>query len=149
MKIYLGSPIDTSVSADPGAHFVTLFEILKEAMGDTPFVAFNPMASYLINHMPGITEASCQYIFDLNTRALELADLSVFYLDDSPTVGVPIEIYLSATTKHQASFLLLNTTKPPGVVLRALTGLVIVHTREDLVKELKIHLAERNYHETY
>lgn len=143
MRVYLGSPIDTSVSEDRGSHFRALHEALKEAFGSSPFVAFNPLTAYMINQFVKVPETDCQYILDLNLKALEDSDLAVFYLDDSPTVGVPIEIYLAANKTpvgdQPTTFLWLNSMKSAGVVLRALSGLVIVRSKAALVEAIRAY----------
>jgi len=129
VKIYLGSPIDTSKSRDPGSHFDDLAQICRDAFDERPFVAYNPMTAFRI-YDPGTLNGDdviAEYLNSVNNQALKTADIAVFYLDDSPSFGVPVEIYQSCEEYHHPTFVWwASKKKKPGYLIKALPGVVVV-----------------------
>jgi len=135
VKIYLGSPIDTSKSKDPGGHFEDLAQICRDAFGETPFVAYNPMTAFRI-HDKGANPSNLaigDYLNCVNNQALKNSDIGVFYLDDSPSFGVPVEIFQSSQEYCHPTFVWWASKKRrPGYLIKALDNLVLVRNDSDL-----------------
>src|SRR6185369_7411549 len=113
--IYIGAPIDTALG-DVSAPFQKIISILDATLAR--YVVFNPLTTY--NNATKANLVSGSYLVDVNMYALERAELAVFLVNDSPSVGLPIEIYKSK--KDNKKFIVLyDASRDPGVYLKNLT----------------------------
>lgn len=118
MVAYLGASIDLSVS-DPTHNFSRLSSIIVDVLADG-VVAFNPLTAFVnaakSQHGPNQNKV-CKFLYDVNMHAMRNSDIGLFIVSDSPSFGVPVEIFTFSTVLEKP-FLVLSVGKKPGAYLK-------------------------------
>jgi len=138
MIVYLAGPIDYSL-ANPSDSFDEMIACITSALGEDTLL-FNPLKAFC-NANKAKERHECDYIFNVNMRALRAADLAVFRVDDSPSFGVPIEIY-ECTRQRIPAIVWYQRQASPGVYVQYLCN-TLVKTKTDLIQALRAFKKEK------
>lgn len=140
MRVYMGSPIDSKAD-DPAKNFNDIAEVVIEVFGDKA-VLFNPFSAF-INANKCRQPDTDEFVIQINSEALEQADLSVFKWTDDPTFGVPLEM-ANAKSLERHVIVWNESQKKPGIYLQRLAdektedgSFTICNTRREVLQALK------------
>lgn len=138
MRVYVGSPIDTSLEP-PEESFKFLTCAVVDACPGA--VIYNPLTAFN-NAAAAATQDQLDFVAEINSQALSLADIAVFSWTKSPSFGVPVEIEWCGNTGKPVLVLLRNGGSSPGLYLKRAVNRSdklsrVVDNKEALVFALK------------
>jgi hypothetical protein len=117
ISVYLGAPID---SADaPHDNFKILSKHVAEVFSHA--IMYNPLSAFVQAHSK--VDSLCEFVSEVNTRALLSADLGLFMLTDTPSFGVPVEIHQRAE-RGLSTIIWDRSTKGPGIYVKSTLSMV-------------------------
>jgi hypothetical protein len=129
MQVYIGAAVDSSDKAVQV--FGTLTSVLKKVVEEATI--YNPYAAF--SGGVDFSRSSVRYICDVNNYALDRADLAVFYVCDTPSIGVPYEIARRAEY-NKPLIVWYEATKKAGVYLHNFAYDQIVYSQQQLEEAL-------------
>jgi hypothetical protein len=117
MRVYLGAAIDTSKS-DPAINFTSMTRALENYVA-TNFAVYNPNQAFSVYNNESVEGAN--FVVKVNTEALLASDLAFFVVDDNPSFGVPVEIWMAAERRIE-TIVWWKASKKPGLYLQSLVN---------------------------
>jgi hypothetical protein len=135
LRVYLGAPIDTTHSF-PAQNFTDLLKICNDAVKEfnREIVAYNPLTAFGCTSR---TVHDAKYVVDVNTNALINSDVGLFVVDDNPSFGVPVEIFMAAERRLEV-IVWWRSAKSVGLYLTSMISarFMICTTEEQVMDAL-------------